>query len=343
MESGSQLSQKKMARLLDCTLRDGAHVNSGLFGDHAIREIASNLLAANVDLVEIGFLVNRSRRPGSTYFESINQVESVLEGIEADNRVAIMVRPDWFPRELLTQPGRCVTHIRIAFRESDARDAIVMAQSSIELGFKVHLNPIATPTVSDAVLSEIFQFAAEGGVETLSIVDTYGMLTGKSLSKLLNQFTDGIPPGAWIGLHLHQNLNMALNLVQTAFNTMVSQDRKFSVDASLLGMGRVPGNLEVESAAIFMNETIGSSYDTLQLLEASSKLIAPIKEAFGWGYDPMYALSAFLGLDRTFPEKALESLGRDVDQIQKVLRRLARQSHVHYSDEWLKKALEEKS
>lgn len=45
----------KHAKLLDCTLRDGAYVIDKKFGDNTIKGIISGLIDARIDLVEIGF------------------------------------------------------------------------------------------------------------------------------------------------------------------------------------------------------------------------------------------------------------------------------------------------
>ena len=43
-------------KLLDCTLRDGGHINQGKFGYNVIKSIVSNLVKAGIDIIEIGFL-----------------------------------------------------------------------------------------------------------------------------------------------------------------------------------------------------------------------------------------------------------------------------------------------
>ena len=43
-------------RLLDCTLRDGGHLNEGQFGEHVIRYVIRKLADAGVDIIEAGFL-----------------------------------------------------------------------------------------------------------------------------------------------------------------------------------------------------------------------------------------------------------------------------------------------
>jgi len=43
-------------KILDCTLRDGAHVNQGRFGLAAIKNVIQSLEFAKIDIIEIGFL-----------------------------------------------------------------------------------------------------------------------------------------------------------------------------------------------------------------------------------------------------------------------------------------------
>ena len=44
------------AKILDCTLRDGAYLVDKKFGDNTIHGIISGLEDANIDIIEIGFL-----------------------------------------------------------------------------------------------------------------------------------------------------------------------------------------------------------------------------------------------------------------------------------------------
>ena len=45
-------------KLIDCTLRDGAHLNKGFFGFKTIKETIYNLVEAKVDIIEVGFFAN---------------------------------------------------------------------------------------------------------------------------------------------------------------------------------------------------------------------------------------------------------------------------------------------
>ena len=61
-----------MARieLLDCTLRDGAYIVNGNFGDDIIVGIIKKLDAAKVDIIECGWLKDAAHGEGSVYHGS---------------------------------------------------------------------------------------------------------------------------------------------------------------------------------------------------------------------------------------------------------------------------------
>ena len=61
-------------RLLDCTLRDGAHLNKGYFGRRTIEETIVDLVDAKVDIIEVGFFDNEEHDADHSYFSSIADV-----------------------------------------------------------------------------------------------------------------------------------------------------------------------------------------------------------------------------------------------------------------------------
>lgn len=47
---------QRQIRLLDCTLRDGGHLNEGIFGKEVIKNVIKKLAEANVDIIEAVFM-----------------------------------------------------------------------------------------------------------------------------------------------------------------------------------------------------------------------------------------------------------------------------------------------
>ena len=61
--------------LLDCTLRDGAYVTGGRFGEAAIRGIIHKMQDAGVDIVECGWLKNDPYQSGTTFYHVPGDLE----------------------------------------------------------------------------------------------------------------------------------------------------------------------------------------------------------------------------------------------------------------------------
>jgi 4-hydroxy 2-oxovalerate aldolase len=83
-------------------------------------------------------------------------------------------------------------------------------------------------------------------------------------------------------------------------------NRPIAVDGSLMGMGRIPGNLPIELIADYANDYIGKIYDLDYLMDAINDYIAPIKGESKWGYTPAYFLSARYNLHRNYSEYYLQ-------------------------------------
>ncbi len=94
--------------------------------------------------------------------------------------------------------------------------------------------------------------------------------------------------------------------------------RDKTVDGSLNGMGRTPGNLPIELVADYMNENLNTHYDLDEIMDAIQDHIAPIKGESAWGYSPAYFLSARFNLHRNYAEHYLHKgdlTNRDINHI----------------------------
>lgn len=56
------------AKLLDCTLRDGAYLIDKKFGNDTINGMIHGLLEAKIDIIEMGFLQNEGFGEGKTVY-----------------------------------------------------------------------------------------------------------------------------------------------------------------------------------------------------------------------------------------------------------------------------------
>ena len=55
-------------KILDCTLRDGIHVNKGNFGINNMKKIIKDLVKSKIDIIEIGFLQDKGPHSSDSAF-----------------------------------------------------------------------------------------------------------------------------------------------------------------------------------------------------------------------------------------------------------------------------------
>ena len=137
-----------------------------------------------------------------------------------------------------------------------------------------------------------------------------------------------------IGLHLHENLALSYSLAQE-FITMKSSERKSIIDASMLGMGRTPGNLCMELIMDYMNRTQGTVYDVNPVLDGIDDHIAQLKQIEPWGYSTAYALSAKYNLHRNYAEFLLCKGRLRAKQINQILASVEESKKTAYDEDYI--------
>lgn len=286
-------------QILDCTLRDGSHINNGKFGKEKIRQIITGLIEANIDIIEVGLLQNHQCGVDFSIFNSIDFVDQCLSIIEKKNsKFSLMLRTDRVDFNKLAKSPK-VDFIRIALYQEHINDIKRYGEKAKELGYEIIFNPIAITKYSPNEIQFLIKTLEELKPYGISLVDTFGSFTLNEFEKVLKIFDENLSPNITLGIHLHQNLNLALSLATKA--TKLITNRNLIIDSSLSGMGRVPGNLQSELFANHLNQNFNHQYNIEKLLSLTA-LIEEFKILNRWGYNPIYMYSASLNIDRTYPE-----------------------------------------
>lgn len=303
--------------ILDCTLRDGGHVNDSEFGRETIHEIAYGLAQANIDYIEMGFLKN-----GKFTMDQSSCTDAVEMNVNIPNdrkrtKYTAMIRPDWYDISQLSEKKQKVDIIRFAFYYRDFELMREYAEIVRDKGYGVICNPVNVMGYSDDNIKELSDRINLVKPEQLTIVDTYGALTFKDLNRIYNILEANLDGSIRIGLHLHENQSLAYGLLHE-FLRIRKPDRGTVIDASLSGMGRMPGNLCLEILASHMNTYYAGDYDMEIIYRLIGKYIEPLKVTYGWGYNPVYFLTGKFNMHRSYGEYLID---RDLDiyEISKLL------------------------
>ena len=273
-------------KILDCTLRDGGYYNNWDFNSSVVESYIKAMNKLPVDYLEVGYRNN----PNKEYLGKFGYTPvSVLKYIRkiCVKRLAIMLNEKTTkPTDLehLLKPIQSLTDmVRIAIDPQNIDRAIILAKAVKNMGFEVGFNVMYMSKWSE--MNGFFPKLTEidGIADLFCMVDSFGGVTPKDVKNTLadvRKYTK-VP----IGFHGHNNLQLGL------INTIVAIENEIDyVDATITGMGRGAGNLEMELLLTFLNKHNRLDVD-FNVLGNVITAFEPLKKKYNWGTNLPYMLS----------------------------------------------------
>lgn len=304
--------------LLDCTLRDGGYVNDWQWGFQRAKEIIQSLVRADINVVEVGFLRNVDvYNPDITVCNHIEELNKLLPNHSGNTMFSAMaMRSNYDIKKLSPYSGTGIEMIRITAHDYDIADGMDFAREVKTKGYKLSINPINIMGYSDDRILWILKQVNKIQPYQFSIVDTFGSMKRRDLDRIVSLVDNNLDRNIRVALHLHENMSLSCCLAQNFVDKHLN--RPVAIDGSLMGMGRIPGNLPIELIADYLNEYADKAYNIDYLMDAIQDYIAPIKQEAEWGYTPAYFLSARFNLHRNYAEHYLNKgdlTNRDINHI----------------------------
>ena len=293
---------KHELKILDCTLRDGGYINNWKWGFKSAKDIIYMLTKANIDIIEVGFLRNVDEyNPDITvcnYIEDLNRLLPDDPGNSLFSGMAMCSNYDI--DQLSPYSGTGIEIIRVTAHDYDIEKGLEFSEKIKNKGYKVSINPINIMGYSDDQILKILEKINSIHPFQFSIVDTFGSMKHRDLNRIVSLVDNNLDQDIRVALHLHENMSLSCSLAQRF--TEYHLNRPITIDGSLMGMGRVPGNLPIELIADYLNDYMDKNYDIDYLMDAIQDYISPIKRENNWGYLPEYFLSARFNLHRNYAE-----------------------------------------
>lgn len=278
---------KNKIQLLDCTLRDGAYVVDGNFGEAAIEGIAKKLQEAHIDIIEIGWLKNPEYKEGTTFFHVPADAAKYIAKLKNSHSYLVaMIDYDRYNIENLPPcDGKTIDAIRIVFPYGKADEGIRLVKPIKEKGYKVFLQAANTMAYSDYDLITLADKVNEAEPEALSIVDTFGAMSQSDLHRIFLILNNNLKKTISLGFHSHNNRQLSFALsIQFIDSIMNAANRKGIVDCSLCGMGRGAGNTPLELMTDYLNNSFASGYDMNAIMDVIDIYMGHFMEKYHWGY-----------------------------------------------------------
>lgn len=281
--------------ILDCTLRDGGYINDWNFGKEAIDFIIRRLCASKVELIEVGFIENQSFNENRTVFPDIESISKVI--VPKDPNVIYVGMIDMKDPINLGDIPPCtdqtIDAIRVIFKQDRVDEGYEYVKAIIERGYKTMVQLVSTNTYSDEELENVLKKFSQLKPFAIYIVDSLGVIKRKQFLKMVQIFDGVVDPDVSLGYHSHNNLQQARGNAEALVELRL--ERNIIVDATVYGMGRGAGNLNMELFVEYMNEYYGKNYRVEPLLEIIDEYLNDIYREYGWGYSLPFYLSASNG------------------------------------------------
>lgn len=325
----------KKVSVLDCTLRDGGHLNQSNFGYNNILTIIKKLVKARADVIELGFLEDCIYDKNVARFNNVKQAEELVKDIDNVNSIfSLLVQVDKFEIKKLEKNMGKIKLIRVSFHKHLLKQAIEYCKIIKEKGYLCSLNPINFSGYSNLEVVRLIKEINMLDLDYFYIVDTFGILTNNSFNNKLNLINSLLKEDISLGLHLHNNLSSSFSTAQI-FMQKNSRYQHILIDSSVLGMGRSPGNLKTELIMYYLN-SFNRRYKLKYIYDLMEKVMPSFKRKYDWDEHFAYSISAFLKVHRSYAEylKEKEIGYKDIDAMMKNI-------PIEYKDRYNEKIIED--
>ena len=276
-----------MTKILDCTLRDGGYYTNWDFNSEAVDAYIQAMNLLPIDYLELGYRNN----PTKVYMGKFGYCPvSVLKHIRqtCTKKLDVMLNEKSTKPEdldLLLKPiVGLVDMIRIAIDPKNFDRAVVLAKAVKAMGFEVGFNVMYMSKWSTEYPEFLKKLTVlNGWCDLFCMVDSFGGVTPEDVTRIykeVREYTD-VP----VGFHGHNNLQLGLINTITAMKLGVDY-----VDATILGMGRGAGNLNMELLLTYLNAHEGMQVD-FNVLGDVITAFTPLYEQHQWGTNLPYMLA----------------------------------------------------
>lgn len=278
--------------LLDCTLRDGGYVNNWHFGERNIHKVIQKIVQSGTEVIECGYLsASAPDDPDTARFAAMDAVKrTYAPQKDAGQQYAVMINYGEYPAEALPAADAESPIIRLAFHKKDIDEAFAYFEQLEALGYTYYIQPMGVLNYTDEEFIGLIQRANATGAAAFYIVDSFGVIEHKDFRRLMFIADHNLKSDMLLGYHSHNNLQQAYS--NAKYMTEQNMEHAMIIDASVFGMGRGAGNLNIELFARYLNQSAGKNYDIEPFLEVFDECLKPIFVNNFWGYSLPFYLSS---------------------------------------------------
>ena len=278
--------------ILDCTLRDGGYINNWQFGKETIVDIIQKLSIAGIEFIEVGFIKDIDYESDCAIFPDTATVEGLISTkTPGVIYVGMIDMNDPIPIEAIdSYNGKSVDAIRVIFKKNNIEKGYHYVKELMKLGYLTMVQLVSTNDYSDRELIDVLEKFNALDPYAVYIVDSLGVMDKADFLRMIYIADNHLDKKVILGYHSHNNMQQAKGNSEAFVELGLTRD--IIVDASVFGMGRGSGNLNMELFAGYLNRHHGKNYRIEPLLEIYDEHLHEIYVSNFWGYSLHFYLSA---------------------------------------------------
>lgn len=297
-------------QILDCTLRDGGRIIDCKFSDITINNIARDLTASGIDIIEVGFLRSHDLvdyKGDSTFFTEVPQIKNFLPIHNSEHTMYVaFIDFNMYDFDRLEKcEGDSITGIRVGFTKKqfdtqleEIKKALIKVKKQ---GYKLFVQGVNSLAYTDKELLNLIDMINEIEPYSYGIVDTYGAMYLDDMTHYYNVVDYNLNKEICIDVHSHNNFQSSFAFSQEIIR-LAEGRRKVILDATLNGMGKCAGNLNTELIADYLNRKKNYDYNLDKILDTIDRYLEPLKQKYDWGY----SIPAFMaGIYKSHPNNII--------------------------------------
>jgi len=302
--------------ILDCTIRDGGYLNNWDFDQKTVKEVYRNVSKSGVDYIELGFQNSiKFINPKTEGVWRITTEKLLKETVGGASGAPISLMLDQGKYDLEDIPLKkksMVSMYRVACHKDKVVDAIEGCQRIKEKGYLSSLQLMGIVGYQQDDFDNFLRRIKKSSIDYVYFADSYGSLFPDSIKKYIEILRE---TGKRIGFHSHNNLQLAFA------NALAAIDEGVDIlDATIFGMGRGAGNLQLEILITYLEKKIDHKrYNVIPILDLIDRYFVGLKKDLSWGYSLPFMLSGIFEVHPNYSKKLVSYHEYNMDDMIKIL------------------------
>ena len=323
-------------KILDCTIRDGGHLNRWQFDPACVKAAYYAALKSGVDYFEAGYRYPESTKGMGLFAYSTDELLNELFVASESCKLSVMI-----------DAGKCETSqfqdcrpektplraVRIAAYPYELEKATRMVEELHAKGYEVFMNLMASSELSADNYAYLKGWEKKGLLSGIYFADSFGSFIPRDISEQMAKLkAAGFER---VGFHAHNNLQMAFA------NTLCAiEEGAACIDASIYGMGRGSGNLPIEILLGYLEKSGDSEYNTVPYLDIIDRYFLKFFNEIRWGYSLESLMGGLANIHPYYVENLFKNKLYTVDEIWNALQLIKDRCPVSFSIDKLGETLE---